>query len=358
MPIVNDAEQTRALLDSFRERRVALPCFCAENPWTIEAVLEAAVAAGRRFGLERPPVSLSFCGDYAARRHLWNYWYCGQRRLGYRGLISDLRVLLMPEGPYAHCRVFPMLDHGQPDGDCWLLEENVDEFAMVMFDASHNPFERNLELTADYVERFGDRVVVEGAVAELKEAREEGEAFPMTTPEKAARFLNDTGCDLIVPNVGTEHRAAETGQAKYHPERARRIAEAVGPNLVLHGTSCMGEADLSSVPNDGFVKVNVWTIIEKTGAERMVEFALRNVGNLVERERAEEWVEEGLLAPEALAEERVQQEYGGHVGPDLDYFPLVSLRDAWVAEVTSVLERYFEMFGYERLAARTADERR
>jgi fructose-bisphosphate aldolase class II len=263
--------------------------------------------------------------------------------------MGDLSVLMDEEGPYAACRVFPMLDHGQPEGDRWLLEEDLDSFAMVMFDASEWPFEENLARTADYVARFGERVVVEGAVAELKEARDAGKAFPMTTPGQAERFLRETGCDLIVPNVGTEHRAAEVGEAAYHPERAREIAAAVGPNLVLHGTSCMGEADLSGVPHDGFVKVNVWTIIEKTGAEQLAEFALREVGNLVERERAERWVKAGLLPSEALSPERVERDFGGYVGPDLDYFPLINLRDRWVQAVADVLERYFAMFGYERL---------
>jgi len=349
MPIVTDPAETRALLEALRRRQVALPCFCTENPWTTEAVLEATAAAGERFGLAEPPVSLSFCGSYPARQHLANYWFCGRPRLGFRGVLDDLRALTTPEGPYRSCRVYPMLDHGQPEGDEWMLRERPEQFAMVMFDASHWPLEENIRRTADYVSRFRERVVIEGAVAELKEARHGGEAFAMTTPEQAARFLERTGCDLIVPNVGTEHRAAEAGRARYSPERARQIAGAVGPRMVLHGTSCMGEADLSGVPRDGFVKVNVWTIIEKTGAEQIVEFALQNVGNLVGHDVAERLAGEGLLAREALSPRRIREQFGGHVGPDLDSFPLVNLRDAWVRGVARVLERYFEMFGYERL---------
>ncbi len=350
MPIITDADRTRGFLDTLRERRVALPCFCTENPWTTEAVLEATVAAGRRFGLNEPPVSISFCASYAARQHLSNYWFCGDARLGRRGVFGDLRALMAEDGPYAACRVFPMLDHGQPEGDRWLLQDNLDDFAMVMFDASHWPLEENMARTAEYVARCGDRVVVEGAVAELKEARDAGDAFAMTTPEQARRFLDETGCDLIVPNVGTEHRAAEVGEARYSAEQARQIAAAIGPRMVLHGTSCMGEADLSSVPGDGFVKVNVWTIIEKVGAEQIVEFAVRSVGNLAERGVVERLVDEGLLGPKVLSPEHVREAFGGHVGPNLECFPLVNLRDRWVRAVASALERYFEMFGYERLA--------
>ncbi|MGD2176159.1 MAG: hypothetical protein PVJ27_12200, partial [Candidatus Brocadiaceae bacterium] len=89
MPIVTDPAQTRELLDVLRRAEVALPCFCSENPWTTEAVLEASVAAGRRFGLAHPPVSLSFCASYHARQHLSNYWFRDAQRPGFRGLMGD-----------------------------------------------------------------------------------------------------------------------------------------------------------------------------------------------------------------------------------------------------------------------------
>ncbi|MFW6189939.1 MAG: class II fructose-bisphosphate aldolase [Planctomycetota bacterium] len=350
MPIITDPDRTRAMLEELRGRQVALPCFCTENAWTTEAVLEATVAAGERYGLPRPPVSISFCSCYPARQHLKNYRVCGRHELGLESLLADLRTLTDTGGPYANCRVFPMLDHGQPEADRWLLEDRLDVFAMVMYDASHQPFEENLRSTADYVQRFGDRVVVEGAVAELKEAAAAGEAFQMTGPERAARFLSETGCDLIVPNVGTEHRAAEAGKARYHPEVARELREAVGHRMVLHGTSCMGEAGLGGVPFDGFVKVNVWTIIETTGARAVVDWVMQNLGNLLPRERLEELVEDGLCGPRVLSPEHVEEWFGGEVGPKLDYFPLSNLQRRWVGEVSEQLERYFEMFGYERLA--------
>ena len=350
MPIITDPVETRAALDLLRSRQVAIPCFCTENAWTTEAILEATVAAGERFGIAEPPVSISFCSGYSAREHLKNYRVCGRHPFGLESVLADLRALLSPEGPYAGCRVLPMLDHGQPEADRWLLEGRPDIFALVMFDASHYPLEENMRRTAEYVRRFGDRVVIEGAVDELKEARAGGEAFEMTTPDEAARFLEATGCDLIVPNVGTEHRAAQAGKAEYRRERAREIADAVGPRLVLHGTSCMGDADLSNVPLDGFVKVNVWTIIETTGARAVVDYVLENFGRMVSGERVEELVSRGTLGGAVTGEAYVNEHFGGRIAPDLDYFPLMNLQRAWVAKVSGVLERYFEMFGYARLA--------
>ncbi len=350
MPIVTDAGKTRAMLDELRERQVAMPCFCTENAWTTEAILEACRAAAERHGLVDLPVSISFCNTYHGRQHTQNYRFCGRHEFGLTSLLADLRALLSPEGPYAKIRVFPMLDHGQPEGDEELLEERLDIFSMVMFDASSFSFEDNIRRTADYVERHGQEVVIEGAVAELKEAWEQGEAFAMTTAEQAARFIQETGVDLIVPNVGTEHRAAEAGVARYHGQQARAIREQVGHNMVLHGTSCMGEADLSHVPLEGFVKVNVWTIIETTGAEATVDYVLEEVGNLLGRDRVEELVREDLLGARYLTPRYVDERFGGEIAPKLGSFPLCNLQRAWVSRVAAVLEHYFDMFGYDRLA--------
>jgi fructose/tagatose bisphosphate aldolase len=345
MPIVTDPCETRDLLRLLADRRAALPCFCTENPWTTEAVLLATSAAGRRLGVPAPPVSVSYCASYHGRQNLSKYWFCADPSLGRLGVLADLAALLDPASPYAACRVLPGLDHGQPDGDAWLLEGHPDEFAIVMFDGGELPFEENIDRTADYVARFGDRVVVEGAVAALKEARDDVAAYDLTTPEAASRFVRGTGCDLVVPNVGTEHRASEAGVARYEAERARAIARAVGRRLVLHGTSCVDQAVLRELPGHGFVKVNIWTAIERTGADLVADYALRNLEGLTGREQAERLAAEGLMpagAAAAVADE-------SWPGPDLDYFPLANLRDHWVRGVAAALEPYFDLLGYAHL---------
>ncbi len=346
MPILTDPCETRNLLRLLADRRAALPCFCTESAWTTEAVLLAASGVGRRLGVEAPPVSISYCAGYHGRRNLSKYWFCADPALGRLGVLADLAALLDPASPYAACRVLPGLDHGQPEDDAWLLEEHADEFAIVMFDGGELPFEENIDRTADYVARFGDRVVVEGAVAALKEARDDVGAYDLTTPEAASRFVNETGCDLVVPNVGTEHRASEAGVARYEAESARAIARAVGRRLVLHGTSCVPRADLRELPDHGFVKVNVWTAIERTGADLTADYVLRNLPRLVGREQAERLANDGLMPAPAAA---VVAD-GEWPGPDLDYFPLANLRDHWVRGVAAALEPYFSLLGYGRLA--------
>jgi fructose/tagatose bisphosphate aldolase len=350
MPRVTDPSETRALLEALRAAGAAVPCFCTENQWTVEAVLAAAAAAGERHGLAAPPVFLAFTAGYHGRQNLAHYWTCGDQRLAFRAVLNDLDVLLSGDSPYATCRVFLHLDHGQPGEDRWLLRDHVDEFAMVMFDASGLPLDENVALTAGYVREFGDRTVVEGAVDELKEAGDEGDAFDLTTPEQAARFLRDTGCDLIVPNVGTEHRASAAGVARYAAERAREIRDAVGPRLVLHGTSCLADGDLRGLPGDGFVKINVWTAIERAGGAQTAEFALENAGLLLDEGRFMELADRGAIGERSASPEHIASAWGGRVGPRLDAFPLINLRRAWVGRVAGMLGTYFDLLGYGRLA--------
>ena len=82
----------------------------------------------------------------------------------------------------------------------------------------------------------------------------------------------------------------------------------------------------------------------------MADFVLQNVGRLLDRRRVEELVRQGVLG-EAVTSRRptVKENFGGRIGPDLDYFPLSNLQRAWVGKVSAALERYFVMFGYERL---------
>jgi len=352
MPVVTEPEETRELLDRVRQAGAALACFCTENSWTTEAILRATTVAARRLGVDKPPVCVGFTASYQARSQLGNYWVGGDWRVGLKGVLDDMRVLAAPDGPYGECRVLPQLDHGQPVADREILERWADELAIVMFDASSLPLDENIELTADYAARFGDRVVIEGAVDELKEASAAGEAFELTTPAQARRFLERTGCDLIVPNVGTEHRAARAGTARYHGERAREIARAVGPRLVLHGSSSLPIEEAETLPSDGFVKVNLWTLIERKGAESIADYLLENAGDILSRSKTEELVKAGLLGGKVLAERRSAGGSGREIGPKLTHFPLYEFRRRWVEKAVQTLAPYFDAFGYARLAGR------
>jgi fructose/tagatose bisphosphate aldolase len=88
--------------------------------------------------------------------------------------------------------------------------------------------------------------------------------------------------------------------------------------LVLHGTSCLGERGLADLKEDGIIKVNVWTRIERTGAQAVARYTLSHESQFLDH-------------------------------PDLDIFPVNRLRDAFIEAVRPVIRDYFVDFGYDRL---------
>jgi fructose-bisphosphate aldolase class II len=236
----------------------------------------------------------------------------------------------------------PALDHAFPwlDGD--ILEDYADQFATVMCDASEKPFEENVRLTAQYVDKVYGRVVVEGAVDEIYEAGGEGEKNEPTTVEQARRFLAETGVDVIVPNVGTEHRAT-AGEVRYHSDRAREISAAVGKVLCLHGTSSLGREQLRELPMDGFVKVNIYTTLAVHGGQAVARQVLRSLPDMFAEEQLRQLAEGGTLSDALLSAEHPEP-----IGPKLACLANPPRRDAWFEAVKGRCMELLEALNYRR----------
>ncbi|HMJ90999.1 MAG TPA: class II fructose-bisphosphate aldolase, partial [Candidatus Acidoferrum sp.] len=137
-------------------------------------------------------------------------------------------------------------------------------FTSVMIDASHEPFEKNVEITrkvVDYAHKHN--CVVEGELGELVGAQfdegEEGGGFSegghYTNPEEAVKFVKETGCDSLAVAIGNSHGAFKfKGTQHLDLERLKLIKKALGDAglgdypLVLHGAS--------SVPQNLVAEVN------------------------------------------------------------------------------------------------------
>ena len=243
MPLVTDYQHVKDVYHEAAELGVGLPVFCAEDRETLEAILASALEFGQQIGVEDLPIIPAWTVRYPGRGQMTLVSASGNPRLGVRLMFSDLAAFMSEDSPYRKLRVLPHLDHGFPwlDGD--IMEQYADDFASIMCDASERPFEENIRLTAEYVERMRGRVVVEGAVDEIFESGGSGHKNEPTTVALAQRFLRETGVDIIVPNVGTEHRAT-ADQVNYRADRAREISAAVGRILCLHGTSSVKPEDL------------------------------------------------------------------------------------------------------------------
>jgi len=343
MPLVTDYRQVKDIYQEAAERRVGLPVFCMEDRETLEAVLAAAAEIGKRIGRDDVPVIPAWTARYPGRGQMTLLTACGDPVLGTRLMFSDLAAMTSGSSPYRRLRVLPHLDHAFPwlDGD--VMDAFADAFASIMCDASERPFSENVRLTAEFVDRVRGRVVVEGAVDEISESGSGAPKNDPTTVEQARRFLDGTGVDIIVPNVGTEHRAT-ADQVRYRGDRAREISAAVGRILCLHGTSSVAAGDLAGLVDDGFVKINIYTTLAVHGGQAVARQVLDTIGDLFGEADLRELVAEGLLGNRVLDRATPPR-------PRLASVANPPRRDAWFRAVRDRCLEFFEAFGYGRWAA-------
>ncbi len=349
MPLITDYQQVKDTYREAAEMGVGLPVFCAEDRETLEAILAAGLEMGREIGVEDLPVLPAWTSRYPARGQMTLLSACGDAMLGTQLMFSDLDAFMGENSPYRKLRVLPHLDHAFPwlDGD--VLEVFADRFASVMCDASEKPFEENMRLTAQYVERMKGTVVVEGAADEIFEAGSDGTRNEPTTVEQVKEFLSGTGVDIVVPNVGTEHRAT-ADQVGYLPECARQISAEVGKILCLHGTSSVKPDQLHQLPDDGFVKINIYTTLAVHGGQALARKVLDNLGNIFDESQLRDLIREGVLGAKTL-----MPDHGETVlplKPKLDRVTNPPRRDAWFGAVRDRCEQFLEIFNFKRYAGK------
>jgi fructose/tagatose bisphosphate aldolase len=343
MPLITDY---RAVMDIYQDaarRGVGLPVFCAEDRETLEAILASALKMAKKIGVDDLPIIPAWTCRYPARGQMTLLTACGDPVLSTRLMFSDLNAFMGDTSPYRKLRVMPHLDHAFPwlDGD--ILDNFPDQFASVMCDASEKPFEENMKLTARYVEKVKGKVVVEGAVDEIFESGG-GEKNEPTSVEQVKKFLNQTGVDIIVPNVGTEHRA--TGdKVKYLSDQAQKISSAVGKILCLHGTSSVKPEDLPKLPRDGFVKINVYTTLAVTGGQALARQLLNNLGNIFDENQLKNLVECKVLDPGVLSPTYGETQMP--IKPKLAKVTNPLRRDAWFNAVRDRCCDFLEIFNYQ-----------
>ncbi len=146
------------------------------------------------------------------------------------------------------------LDHGdeQTCYDC--IDSGF--YSSVMIDASHEPFEKNAEITKRVVDRAHARgVSVEAELGRLGGVEEDivGHVC-LTDPDEAKKFVELTKCDSLAVAIGTSHGAykfkAEPGKKfGLHFEVIEAIQKLLpGYPMVMHGSS--------SVPKDEVDRIN------------------------------------------------------------------------------------------------------
>lgn len=185
---------------------------------------------------------------------------------GYEFFVEQSRLLSRSLG--IGVPVALQLDHGHSFQS--VLQAMRAGFTSVMFDASHEPLEANINETRRVVEvAHALGVAVEAEVGYVKGnepktgpqvgrvAVPERPTIPptRTEPSEAARFVSEVDVDMLAVSVGTTHGVYRT-QDRIDYELLSQLRSAIDIPLVQHGTSGIGPDDLTRLVGTGMTKVN------------------------------------------------------------------------------------------------------
>ena len=320
MSLVTGKQQAREVIDSFVRHGASMAVFCTASHWNTEAILLAASRYAERHRMGGIALSVAMTFNYPHMPQATRMTYGGNPKEGFLSNMEHLRILCgSPDSTYSGVTVLPHLDHADPAADNWALTEGLPYLASVMFDAQKYPYAENMAMTADYVEKHGESVLVEGIMDGLGvEGHSEGQGGSGYV-EKAVEYVSRTGVDFLVADLGTEQQTTVTGRHAYWDDRANALTRALGkPMLALHGTSCLSGGQMAGLAGNGIVRVNMWTRIAR---------------------------EAGQYAASRIAERASEIARGGFEAAESRQY----LRDS-VEKAASIMEDVLELIGYARFS--------
>ena len=331
MPLILNRSQVTEIYAEAHERQWVIPTFNAENLTTLEAILDAVEEYGKLKGIENLPINIGITNNYVSRPQSILYTNTKKWQIGLRLFMKNLEVLTSQDSPYKNLRVMLHLDHIQWDSDSSLLQWDMGQFSSIMYDASTLPLGENIKHTAAFVDDHKDTIVIEGACDEISSANGTHNNH-LTTPDQAENFFRETGVDILVANLGTEHRAS-LSSLKYESQLAREISNRIGPRLCLHGVSSLGEKEISHFFEDGICKVNVWTALERDSAPVLLQAMVENTAKVVGPEKAQQWLDEGLIGKKA----------DFHSSHSIKFYTTSYRRDIVFLQMKRTIDRYLRV---------------
>jgi fructose-bisphosphate aldolase class II len=332
MPLILEREHVLDIYSEASQKKWVIPCFGSENLTTTEAILSSALEFSKKTGKEDIPVTIAITNQYSHRSQSANYTHTKLWDIGLKLFCADIEVLTAKGSPFEKLNVMIHLDHTQWDNDQPLLQWDMNMFSMIMYDASTLPFDENIAKTADFVEKHRNEIVIEGACDEIVDATG-SEVSKLTTPESAVKYLEGTGADFIVANLGTEHRATKK-ELKYHSNLAREISKVTGPKLVLHGTSSVGNDQIRHLYSDGIAKVNIWTALERDSSPVLLEYLVNNIARIVDSDKISELKKLELVGAKA----------GLSGDISLSHYTTVCRQDIVFNKMKEIVSEYFNLW--------------
>lgn len=283
MAVVTCKKGSQKIIDNVIENNAAMAIFCTASHWNTEAILLAAKKFCDKYQLESIPLSVAITFNYSYMAQAQRITHTKNAKLGFLSIMEHLYLLCNnPDSPYRNISILPHLDHADPEYDEWALTEGNKYLSSVMFDAQRYKPEKNIAMTCDYIKQYGDTLMIEGIMEELVVADMHGKEASSVDGylDKAVAYVDATGIDFLVADLGTEQQTSSSGGVQYLKQRALGLTEALGRKmLVLHGTSSLNNNQMESLADDGVIRVNMWTKIAR-------EAGRYAAGNLFKRAEA------------------------------------------------------------------------
>ena len=307
MPLLLDRNQVLDVYAESAKKAWVLPTFNSENLTTTEAILAATKNYGEKIGINDLPIIIGITNNYQFRPQSVFYTHTRRWDIGMKLFLKDIEILTSQNSPYSNLKVMIHLDHIQWDDDLELLDWDMGQFSSIMYDASTLPFEKNIELTTQFRKKHNQNILIEGGCDVIGKTSEEDGG--LTSPEDAYRYLLETGVDIIVANLGTEHRASSAA-LKYRGDLAREISRKFGKGcLCLHGTSSVSLDSLGELFNDGIRKVNIWTALERDSSKLLLQEMVKNASKIVDQKQISLMIEKKIFGKTVMKNNSVSVEY-------------------------------------------------
>lgn len=239
-------EALRAVLNRASQAKVAIAHFNVSDFLQTKAVVEAAQETGHPIIIGLSEGEREFFG------------------------VSQISALVKAYRDEVNVPLFLNADHTH-----WLasaIKAVEAGFDSVVFDLSALSFEENIRQTREAVETLksiNPDVLIEGEIGDIGTGSsirdlDTAERKPLTTPEEAKHFVEQTKVDVLAPAVGNMHGMSVSmakGETKKHLSLTTiaDIKAATGIFITLHGASGTDDGDLQAAIASGINVIHINT---------------------------------------------------------------------------------------------------
>ena len=245
---------TREMLKKAQREGYAVPAFNIHNLETLEVVVETAAELKSPVILAGTPSTIEYAG--------------GEFIVAMAEAAAEKYNI-----PIAiHLDHFEVIDE---------IKHFVDlGFRSTMIDASHAPFEENIETVkkvVEYAHKYD--ATVEAELGRLGGQEDDlivdEKDTKYTNPKQAKEYVERTGIDSLAVAIGTAHGLYH-GEAKLDFDRLKEIRYMVDVPLVLHGASDIPDELIKKAISLGICKVNVATDLKIPFSDAVKKYFIEN----------------------------------------------------------------------------------